>query len=108
MGNISEWLCEDVSKIFRGWSIFDDDPPIFDTFTYEVMTNVDMLDMGVVLHILGEGYCTVIVIIENCRLWSGKVNLIHSGIHPLDLFHRSCKGHILSFGSGKGYSLLIL
>ena len=51
-------------------------PPL-DAFMYEMVADIDVLNLGVVLCILGERDSPVVVVVQDHWLWLEKTNLVH-------------------------------
>jgi len=61
VSNLAQRFSEDVGKVAVRWDVFHHNIAILDTLTYVVVTDVDVLNSGVVFCIPGESNCARII-----------------------------------------------
>lgn len=102
VSNPAQRFGEDIRKIIGGGDMINDNVPIFNAFSYVVVTDVNVLDTSIVFCVSCKSDRARVISIQVRWFRLRETNLGHRGKHPKDLLCGSSKCHILGFRRRKG------
>ena len=94
-------LGEDVGELILGPDIREMDITLLHMLSNEVMTNLDVIRLGVENGVVGDLDSTLIVT-KKRHLVEVESIILHCLPHPKQLSTTTCRGDVLGFGGGEG------